>query len=85
MRVQQGPDQASFLAWQAKIGHDRYPHVTIPNDPNRTRYIRIPEQFARHDEAAFIREVYPPAVLASENHLQLADRVLRRSMRLLIA
>ena len=66
MRVQ--PGQELFLVIQRNIGSDRYQHVKFPHDTrNRlTRYICIPHLFARYNEDAFIREIFPPESFAAD-------------------
>jgi ATP-dependent DNA helicase PIF1 len=75
MRVHEG--HANFIEWHRKIGSDGYQHVKFPHDTcNRlTRYICVPRQFARHNEDAFIREVFNAEVFAADP-MMLARRVI---------
>jgi hypothetical protein len=69
--------QEHFLNLQRNIGMDRYQHVLFPHDTRGelTRYICVPRQFARYDEASFIREVFSPEVLAGPP-MALSKRVI---------
>ena len=76
MRVRPGQEQ--YLNWQRNVGMDRYQHVRFPHDfKNRfTRYIAIPRQFARFDEASFVHEIFNPEVLATFDPMQITERVI---------
>jgi hypothetical protein len=63
---------AAFLELQDRIGSDQLEHLEFPAELNRTHYVRIPhepEEFVRFNEIEFLKEIYPPEVLADPEKL----------------
>jgi hypothetical protein len=60
------------------VGEDKYQHVRFPHDKQKqlTRYICIPPHLAWFNEQEFMREIFPPEVMASDDWMQLTRRVI---------